>query len=86
MRKFLAFAALLVIGCGGGDAPRLMVKSGPEPAGTNCTNSGVIIQTGYDDNDNGVLMPARSLIHSMCVMARWFPGARWGPGAKGRCR
>jgi len=55
MRKFLAFAALLVIGCGGGDVPRLMVKSGPEPAGTNCTNGGVIIQTGYDDNDNGVL-------------------------------
>jgi BclB C-terminal domain-containing protein len=35
-----------------------LAQSSEEPAGANCANGGKRIDTGFDDNDNGVLDPA----------------------------
>lgn len=45
-------------GSSGTDGNNSLVNLVNEPAGSNCTNGGVRVETGVDDNDNGVLDPS----------------------------
>ena len=44
--------------CNGIDGLNALVSVSTEPAGTNCPSGGKLIETGQDDNNNGILDPA----------------------------
>ena len=46
------------IGPAGGEALQNLIQTSVESAGTNCTNGGVLIESGIDSNANGSLDPA----------------------------
>ena len=49
---------LLVAGCNDPAEHAPLLRSMPEPPGTNCQRGGTAIVSGLDDNDNGVLDPS----------------------------
>lgn len=59
-RFMVVVAAWSLTACGGGAEPAGLVRVVDEAAGENCANGGVAIQTGVDDNGNGVLDPTEA--------------------------
>jgi hypothetical protein len=55
MRTLRYLPLFLVVGCGDNNASYYRVDVAPEPAGTNCTDGGVRISSGFDDDASGAL-------------------------------
>jgi hypothetical protein len=60
-RVLIPVCFVLLVACEGPEGPaglESLVDIVDEPVGTNCPNGGVLIATGIDNNENGMLEPA----------------------------
>lgn len=63
-------ALVLLLGCGGGDAPAPLVRVDEEPPGANCAAGGQAVREGADTNRNGTLDDAEVTATRYVCVAR----------------